>query len=125
MVANDPIPSVSKKSVTKPIASCFQPGQPPHFARACRNQKTANPTATAPSTTNNAVFASIGPDSYPGTRVAGDLPQSVPVGQTMSVVMMPPVPVVQPLKQVNVEVLQTWPATLHSQKIGWPQLSVM
>ena len=40
VVANEPIPSVSKKSVTAPMTSCTGVGQPAHFARACRNQKT-------------------------------------------------------------------------------------
>ena len=71
VVANDPIPSVSKKSVTAPMTSCTGVGQPSHFARACRNQKTQNATVTAASTTNKAAFALIALDSYPGTRGAG------------------------------------------------------
>src|SRR6187402_3338963 len=72
---------MSKKSVTAPIASCFQFGQPPHLARAWRNQNTENATVTAASTTKSAVFACIAPILTPIRAGGCDLhqnPQRVP-----------------------------------------------
>ena len=43
----------------------------------------------------------------------------------MSVVMVPPAPVVQLLKQVYVAVLQNWVASGQEQNTCWPQLSLM
>src|SRR5437763_12513486 len=65
VVANDPTPSVSKKSVSAPIASCSHVGWPVALWRARPYQKTQNATPTGASKTNSAAFAFIAPDSYP------------------------------------------------------------
>ena len=102
--------------------SCTGVGHPAHFARACRNQKTQNATVTAASTTNRAAFALmplvLTPEPAPRVAI-----HSV-AGQMMSVVMMPPVPVVQPKMQLFVLGSQTWPANLQLQNTCWPQLSM-
>ncbi len=65
VVANDPTPSVSKKSVTAPIASWIHVGRPLAFSRACAYQKRQNAIPMAASKTNSAAFAVIAQDSYP------------------------------------------------------------
>src|SRR4051812_42369372 len=123
VVANDPIPSVSKKSVTAPITSCAGVGQPTHLARACLNQKMENATATAASATYRAVFACIAPILTPErARPQAIRPaQSVLAGQMMAVVTIPPVPVVQPAMHLFVCVSQIVPTSAQAQNTCWPQ----
>src|SRR5678815_6141071 len=98
VVAKDPTPSVSKKSVNAPIASCSQVGRAP-LPCAWRYQNAQNATPTAASTMNSATLASMGLDSYPdhepGSSFTGTGARAVQIGgggQMMSGVMVPPAP---------------------------------
>ena len=61
VVANEPIPSVSKKSVTTPMTICTGFGHPPPVARACTIQKATNATPTIASAMKTPALASTAP----------------------------------------------------------------
>jgi hypothetical protein len=68
VVAYEPMPSVSKKLVTKPMASSIGPGATrPSWRRrfAIVNQKTRYPMVIASSAASSRVFGSIGGEFYP------------------------------------------------------------
>src|SRR4029078_4901568 len=121
---------MSKKSVTAPMNSCFQFGQPAQRARACLYQKALNATPTIARTTKRGAFPLIASIL---TRIRRRVPllraargramvQMGGGGQMLSVVMMAPVPVTQPVMQTLFTVSHTCPTILQAQKTCWLQL---
>src|SRR6478609_2229894 len=132
VVANDPTPSVSKKSVTAPIARCSQVGRILPVRCAWRYQNAQNAIPTPASKTNSAALALMALDSYPDhepgssfTSTGAGAIQIGGGGQMLSgpcVVMVPPAPVTQNGTHTMLMVSHDSPG-LQLQTTCWLQLS--